>query len=84
MITKPIVTLEYAIFTVVCLVTWPVNSSEAGVALALIQTSLLFHSNAIYFFTMGYHIDVVVKFATIGDLLTCAGWDLGCWQDQLC
>ena len=29
-------------FTVVCLVTWPVNESEAGVDLALIETSLLF------------------------------------------
>ena len=33
-------------FTVVCLVTLPLNASEAGVELALIQTSLLFHSNA--------------------------------------
>ena len=29
-------------FTVVCLVTWPVNESEAGIDLALIETSLLF------------------------------------------
>ena len=29
-------------FTVVCLVTWPMNVSEAGGDLALIQTSLLF------------------------------------------
>ena len=29
-------------FTVVCLVTWPVNESEAGVDLALIETSQLF------------------------------------------
>ena len=29
-------------FTVVCLVTWPLNESEAGVDLALIETSLLF------------------------------------------
>ena len=29
-------------FTVVCLVTWPLNESEAGVNLALILTSLLF------------------------------------------
>ena len=29
-------------FTVVCLVTWPVNESEAGVDLAFIETSLLF------------------------------------------
>ena len=28
-------------FTVVCLVTWPLNGSEAGVDCALIQTSLL-------------------------------------------
>ena len=28
-------------FTVVCLVTWPLNGSEAGVDLVLIQTSLL-------------------------------------------
>ena len=29
-------------FTVVCLVTWPLNECEAGVDLALIETSLLF------------------------------------------
>ena len=29
-------------FTVVCLVTWPLNESEAGVDLALIETSQLF------------------------------------------
>ena len=29
-------------FTVVCLVTWPMNASEAAADLALIQTSLLF------------------------------------------
>ena len=29
-------------FTVVCLVTWPMNESEAGVDLVLIETSLLF------------------------------------------
>ena len=29
-------------FTVVCLVTWPMNESEAGVYLVLIETSLLF------------------------------------------
>ena len=29
-------------FTVVCLVAWPLNESEAGVDLALIETSLLF------------------------------------------
>ena len=28
-------------FTVVCLVAWPLNGSEAGVDLVLIQTSLL-------------------------------------------
>ena len=28
--------------TVVCLVTWPLNESEAGGDLALIETSLLF------------------------------------------
>ena len=28
-------------FTVVCLVTWPLNGSEVGVDLVLIQTSLL-------------------------------------------
>ena len=28
--------------TVACLVTWPLNESEAGVDLALIETSLLF------------------------------------------
>jgi len=33
-------------FTVVCLVTWPLNASEARGDLALIQTSLLFHLNA--------------------------------------
>ena len=34
-------------FTVVCSVTLPLNASETGVDLALIQTFLLFHSNAI-------------------------------------
>ena len=29
-------------FTVVCLVAWPLNESEAGVDLALIETSQLF------------------------------------------
>ena len=29
-------------FTVVCLVTWPMNASEAGVDLVLIEISLLF------------------------------------------
>ena len=29
-------------FTVVCLVAWPLNESEAGVHLVLIETSLLF------------------------------------------
>ena len=29
-------------FTVVCLVTWPMNESEAGVDLVLIEISLLF------------------------------------------
>ena len=39
--TKPI-----GHFTVVCSVTWPLNASEAGVDIALLRTSLLFHSNA--------------------------------------
>ena len=30
----------YAHFTVVCLVTWPLNESEAGVDLVLIRTDL--------------------------------------------
>ena len=29
-------------FTVVCLVAWPLNESEAGVDLVLIETSVLF------------------------------------------
>ena len=29
-------------FTVMCLVTWPMNESEAGVDLVLIETSVLF------------------------------------------
>ena len=29
-------------FTVVCLVTWPMNQSEAGVDLVLIETLMLF------------------------------------------
>ena len=29
-------------FTVVCLVTWPLSEIEAGVDLALIETSMLF------------------------------------------
>ena len=32
-------------FTVVSLVAWPLNESEAGGDLALIETSLLFHVN---------------------------------------
>ena len=35
-------------FTVVCSVTWPLNGSEAGGDLALIQTSPLYHVNANY------------------------------------
>ena len=34
--------LPIDLFTVVCLVTWPLNESEAGVDLVMIQTSLLF------------------------------------------
>ena len=30
------------IFTVVCLVAWPLNESEAQIALVLLETSLLF------------------------------------------
>ncbi len=33
-------------FTVACSVTWPLNGSEAGGDLALIQTSLLYYVNA--------------------------------------
>ena len=33
-------------FTVVCSVAWPLNGSEVGGDLALIQTSLLYHVNA--------------------------------------
>ncbi len=33
-------------FTVACQVTWPLNGSEAGGDLALIQTSLLYYLNA--------------------------------------
>ena len=32
------------LFTVVCVVTWPLNESEAGVNLVIIQTSLFFLS----------------------------------------
>ena len=32
-------------FTAVCLVAWPLNDSEAGVGLVLIETSLLFSGN---------------------------------------
>ena len=34
--------MEIDHLTVACLATWPMNASEAGVDLALIQTSLLF------------------------------------------
>ena len=45
-------------FTVVCLVTWPLSRSEAGVDLALIQTLLLFickqhENNMIYMLKAG-------------------------------
>ena len=33
--------LKIDLFTVVCLVTWPLNESEAGIDLDMIQTSLL-------------------------------------------
>ena len=33
---------QITVFVVVCLVTWPVNESEARVELVLIETSLLF------------------------------------------
>ena len=33
--------LKIDLFTVVCLVTWPLNESEAGTDLDMIQTSLL-------------------------------------------
>ena len=48
MMAKPMKTLEKAIFTFVCLVTWPLDASEVESDLALIQTSRLFHSNANY------------------------------------
>ena len=35
-----LITIDH--FTVVCLVAWPLNESEAGVDLVLIETSLLF------------------------------------------
>ena len=34
-------TLSIDLFTVVCLVAWPLNESEAGVDIVLIETSLL-------------------------------------------
>ena len=34
--------LKRDLFTVVCVVTWPLNESEAGVNLVMMQTSLLF------------------------------------------
>ena len=37
-----IATLGIDHFTVVCSVTWPLNESESGVDLALIETSMLF------------------------------------------
>ena len=36
-------------FTVVCIVTWPMNVGEAGGDLSLTQTSLLFHLMAVLF-----------------------------------
>ena len=39
---QTILTLLIAHFTVVCLVTWPLSGSEAGVDLVLIQTLPLF------------------------------------------
>ena len=36
------VPLSMDYFTVVCLIAWPLNESEAGVDVVLIQTSLLF------------------------------------------
>ena len=33
-------------FTVECSVTWPLNVSKAGVVLAFIQTSVVFHLHA--------------------------------------
>ena len=33
--------MQIDLFTVVCLVAWPLNESEAGVDLVLIETSLL-------------------------------------------
>ena len=39
---EPIITLSIDHFKVVCSVTWPLNESESGVDLALIETSLLF------------------------------------------
>ena len=41
--------LKIVHFTVVCLVTWPVNESEAGVDLVLIETPLLFLCNFLLF-----------------------------------
>ena len=38
--TREVMRIDH--FTVVCLVAWPLNESEAGVDLVLIETSLLF------------------------------------------
>ena len=40
----PLRKLPIVHFTVVCLVTWPINEGEAGVDLVLIETSLHFLS----------------------------------------
>ena len=41
-VSRQIQLLEIVHFTVVCLVTWPLNENEAGVDLVLIETSLPF------------------------------------------
>ena len=43
-------------FTVVGLVTWPLNGSEAGVELVLIQTSLFFDANQVVLMLTSLHL----------------------------
>ena len=43
-------------FTVVCLVTWSLNGSEAGVDLVLIQTSLFYCANHVVLMLTSWHL----------------------------
>ena len=65
-------------FTVVCSVTWPLNESESGVDLALLETSLLFYVNDVVLMLIRRNLhkkssDVSIKAKSTPTLLSFKG-----------